>query len=72
MAFTTPPSHKSWNELLKANVSTDGKVNYKGFIKEMAKLDAYLKIISENAPERKIWSKDEQFAYWINAFNHLP
>lgn len=69
MASTNPPSHKSWNELLKANVSADGKVNYKGFIKEKAKLDAYLKSISENAPDRKTWSKDEQLAYWINAYN---
>lgn len=69
MAGTTPPSHKSWNELLKVNVNADGKVNYKGFIKEKAKLDAYLKSISENAPDRKNWSKDEQLAYWINAYN---
>lgn len=69
MAATTPPSYKAWNELLKAHVSADGKVNYKGFIKEKAKLDAYLKTISANAPDRKTWSKDEQLAYWINAYN---
>ncbi|TXE10256.1 DUF547 domain-containing protein [Algoriphagus aquimarinus] len=69
MAETTPPSHKAWNELLKANVSADGTVNYKGFIKEKAKLEAYLKSISENAPDRKTWSKNEQLAYWINAYN---
>ncbi|MCE7053238.1 DUF547 domain-containing protein [Algoriphagus sp. AGSA1] len=69
MAGTTPPSHKSWNELLKANVNADGKVNYKGFIKEKAKLEAYLKSISENAPDRNTWSKGEQLAYWINAYN---
>ena len=69
MAATTPPSHKTWNELLKANVSTDGTVNYKGFIKEKAKLEAYLKSLSENAPDRKTWSKNEQLAYWINAYN---
>lgn len=69
MAGTNPPSNKSWNELLKANVSADGKVNYKGFIKEKAKLEAYVKSISENAPDRKNWSKDEQLAYWINAYN---
>ncbi|MEP0710437.1 DUF547 domain-containing protein [Algoriphagus sp.] len=69
MAETTPPSHKAWNELLKANVSADGKVNYKGFIKEKAKLEAYLSSLSNNAPDRKIWSKDEQLAYWINAYN---
>ncbi|UZD22716.1 DUF547 domain-containing protein [Algoriphagus halophytocola] len=69
MAGTTPPSHKSWNELLKANVSADGTVNYKGFIKQKAKLESYLKSLSENAPDRKTWSKDEQLAYWINAYN---
>lgn len=69
MAGTTPPSHKSWDELLKANVSAEGKVNYKGFIKEKVKLDAYLKNISENAPDRKTWSKNEQLAYWINTYN---
>lgn len=69
MAATTPPSHKAWNELLKGNVSTDGTVNYKGFIKEKAKLETYLKSLSENAPDRKTWSKDEQLAYWINAYN---
>ncbi|MEB2778580.1 DUF547 domain-containing protein [Algoriphagus sp. D3-2-R+10] len=69
MAETTPPSHKTWNELLKANISADGTVNYKGFIKEKSKLETYLNSLSENAPDRKTWSKDEQLAYWINAYN---
>jgi len=69
MPETTPPSHKAWNELLKANVNSDGTVNYKGFIKEKSKLETYLKSISENAPDRKTWSKDDQLAYWINAYN---
>ncbi|MEB2784765.1 DUF547 domain-containing protein [Algoriphagus persicinus] len=69
MAGTTPPSHKTWNEMLQANVSADGKVNYKGFIKEKAKLEAYVNSISANAPDRKTWTKDEQLAYWINAYN---
>lgn len=69
MAETSPPSHKAWNELLKANVNLDGTVNYEGFINEKAKLETYLKSISENAPDRKTWSKDEQLAYWINAYN---
>jgi hypothetical protein len=69
MAGTTPPSHQIWDQLLKANVSSSGIVNYKGFIKEKAKLEQYLKLISENAPDRKTWSKQEQLAYWINAYN---
>lgn len=69
MAGTTPPSHQIWDQLLKANVSSSGIVNYKGFIKEKAKLEQYLKLISANAPDRKTWSKQEQLAYWINAYN---
>lgn len=69
MAGTTPPSHQTWDQLLKANVSSSGIVDYKGFVKDKAKLEQYLKLISENAPDRKTWSKQEQLAYWINAYN---
>jgi hypothetical protein len=69
MAGTIPPNHQTWDQLLKAHVSPTGIVDYKGFIKDKAKLDAYLKTISENAPDRKTWSKNEQLAYWINAYN---
>jgi hypothetical protein len=69
MAETTPPNHEPWNQLLKAHVSSTGIVNYKGFIKDKSKLDTYLKTISTNAPDRRTWSKDEQLAYWINAYN---
>lgn len=69
MAGTTPPNHQAWDQLLKAHVSPTGIVDYKGFIEDKSKLDAYLKTISDNAPDRKTWSKNEQLAYWINAYN---
>jgi hypothetical protein len=69
MAGSTPPSHQLWNELLKSNVKPDGLVDYKGFIREKPKLEKYLKLLSENAPDRKTWSKNEQLAYWINVYN---
>lgn len=68
-AGSTPPSHQLWNELLKSNVKPDGRVDYKGFIREKPKLEKYLKLLSENAPDRKTWSKNEQLAYWINVYN---
>jgi hypothetical protein len=68
-AGSTPPSHQLWNELLKSNVKPDGQVDYKGFIREKPKLEKYLKLLSENAPDRKTWSKNEQLAYWINVYN---
>jgi len=69
MAGSPPPSHQLWNELLKSNVKPDGQVDYKGFIREKPKLEKYLKLLSENAPDRKTWSKNQQLAYWINVYN---
>ena len=69
LAGTTPPSHQIWDQLVKAHVKPDGMVNYQGFIKDKAKLEQYTKLLSENAPDRKTWSKNQQLAYWINAYN---
>lgn len=63
------PSHEDFDALLKKYVSPTGVVNYKGLIAEKAKLDKYCDLLSNNAPDRKTWSKDEQLAYWINAYN---
>ena len=63
------PSHEIWNTLLKKNVTSQGKVNYKGFISDSVQLNKYLKILSENKPDEKTWSINEQKAYWINAYN---
>ena len=69
MAGTTPPSHQIWDQLVKTHVKPNGMVDYKGFIREKAKLETYLKLLSDNAPDRKTWSKNQQLAYWINAYN---
>jgi hypothetical protein len=69
LAGTTPPSHLLWDQLVKAHVKSNGTVDYKGFVRDKAKLDQYLKLISTNAPDRRAWSKNEQLAYWINAYN---
>jgi hypothetical protein len=64
-----PPSHQLFDELLKKHVTPKGMVNYKGFIQDKTKLEKYLDLLSNNAPDRKTWSKNEQLAYWINAYN---
>jgi hypothetical protein len=69
MAGTTPPSHQIWNQLVKVHVKPDGMVDYRGFIRDKPKLEQYLKLLSDNAPDRKTWSKNQQLAYWINAYN---
>ena len=66
---TNPPSHTSFDQLLQAHVSKQGKVDYSGFIAEVDKLDAYLNLLSTNPPDRETWSEEEQLAYWINAYN---
>jgi hypothetical protein len=69
MAGTIPPSHQLWDELLKSSVRADGTVDYRAFIHDKTKLDQYLKLLSGNPPDRDTWSRDEQIAYWINAYN---
>ncbi len=62
------PSHKIWDQLLQKHVTTDGKVNYTGFIQNKAELRRYLDLLAANPPENH-WKKDEKQAYWINAYN---
>jgi hypothetical protein len=62
------PSHQQWDKLLKKHVNTSGMVSYKGFQKDQAELNAYLKTLSDNAPQND-WSENDQKAYWINAYN---
>lgn len=66
---TKPPSHTSWSALLGKHVSSDGKVNYKGFLQDSVALNSYLNSLSKNPPNKSDWSKAEQLAYWINAYN---
>lgn len=63
------PTHEIWTSLLKKHVTSDGKVNYKGFISDSLLLNKYLKLLSDNKPDEKSWSANEQKAYWINAYN---
>ena len=66
---TSPPiDHTQWDNLLKKHVSQEGNVNYKGFIADKTLLEEYLGLLSTNPPN-KTWTKEEQLAYWINAYN---
>ncbi len=62
-------SHQVWNDLLHDHVREDGMVDYKGFLQDLEKLDQYLADLSAGAPDPENWSRDEQLAYWINAYN---
>ncbi len=58
--------HSLYAELLKKYVK-DGVVDYKGFKSEEQKLDQYLKLLDETNPTEL--SRNEQFAFYINAYN---
>lgn len=62
-------SHELFDGLLKKHVTTEGKVSYKGFIKDSITLNQYLNLLSKTPPDPKTWTKQEQMAYWINAYN---
>ena len=66
---TLAPSHQIWDELVRQHVSESGNVDYKGFIKDGAKLQQYLHLLSQSPPDKSTWSEQEQLAYWINAYN---
>ena len=66
---TKPPTHQAWTELLQLYVDDKGFVDYKGFKNDKKRLENYLNTLSNNAPDPKRWSKPEQLAYWINAYN---
>ncbi len=63
-----PFDHSAYDRLLKKHVNEKGQVSYKGFKADQKEFDQYLALLSKNAPT-KSWSKNEQMAYWINAYN---
>lgn len=64
-----PISHAVFDSLLQKHVTSEGAVNYKGFIQDSIQLNSYLTLLKNNHPNKKNWSNDEQLAYWINAYN---
>jgi hypothetical protein len=67
-AQSTPPSNKIWTSMLKRYVNEEGLVNYKGIIKDKTEFQKYLDMLTQNPPQES-WSKNDQEAFWINAYN---
>lgn len=64
----TPFDHNIFNQLLQKHVSAEGNVNYKGFASDKQELEKYLAKLSD-AKEISTWTKNEQLAFYINAYN---
>ena len=65
--LATPPNHDLWDALLKEYVK-DGRVNYQLLYENREQLDIYLARLQSHPPSAD-WSREEQLAYWINAYN---
>jgi len=64
-----PIVHTDWTELLQKHVTERGDVDYLGFKQDSAQLNAYLDKLKDHHPNDKNWTRDEQMAFWINAYN---
>lgn len=64
-----PVTHEKWDTLLKKHVAPDGFVRYKDFVRDSAALNEYLRLLESAHPSDKAWTREEQMAYWINAYN---
>lgn len=65
-ATQAPVDHSIYGRLLKAHVF-GGRVDYSGFKKDEAQLDAYLAALA--AVDPGALARQEQIAYYINAYN---
>jgi hypothetical protein len=64
-----PPDHAIYGQLLKKHVSPNGDVDYVGLTSDSAVLNQYLLSLRTTPPDPKRWTRNEQVAYWINAYN---
>jgi hypothetical protein len=65
---SSPIDNSAYERLLRKYVNEKGLVNYKGMKTEEKELKKYLDMISSTPPTDR-WSKNDQIAYWINAYN---
>jgi len=68
LAAAAPIDHGAYDRLLTKHVSAKGLVDYKGFKADEKEFNAYLALLSKTPPAAT-WTKPEQMAYWINAYN---
>ena len=64
-----PISHEIWDSLLQKYVTNEGHVDYQGFIQDSVLFERYITLLENNHPNKSNWTKAEQLAYWINAYN---
>ena len=63
-------AHQPFDEILDLYVR-DGNVYYRALKQERARFDRYVESLAISSATYASWSRDEQTAYWINAYNAL-
>ncbi|MBI5362561.1 MAG: DUF547 domain-containing protein [Planctomycetes bacterium] len=67
--FEFDHTHAAWKAVLDGRV-TAGRFEYVALVKDRSQLDAYLALLTGvDQPEFAKWKKQEQLAFWINAYN---
>jgi hypothetical protein len=64
-----PITHHAFTQILEHYVDSFGKVDYASLQRDSNVLNDYLSTLSNNPPNDSLWSRNEQLAYWINAYN---
>ena len=62
-------SHGTWSEVLSDHVR-GGSFDYRALKKDPGKLETYVQTLHAVTPDQiASWTKDQRFAFWINAYN---
>ena len=64
----TDPLHQALDELLDVNVR-DGFVYYRALKSARGRLDRYVSSLNLPATTYAAWSREQQMAFWVNAYN---
>lgn len=68
LSINAQPDYKPWDTFLKKYVSSTGEVDYKSIQSNKKELDSIIKQFSTTKIVSS-WNKNDQLAYWINAYN---
>ncbi|MCK6449110.1 MAG: DUF547 domain-containing protein [Planctomycetes bacterium] len=67
--LTFDQTHATWTQVLREHVKGD-RFDYKALVADRSKLDQYLGMLQAVPREEfERWTKEQRFAFWINAYN---
>lgn len=67
---TADPFHRTFDQILDLNVR-DGMVYYRALQSQRGRLDQYVASLNVPAETYAAWSRPQQMAFWLNAYNAL-